>query len=90
MTSVYPVGLSGQMIKIASGVSCGWTRVMINRSALVTGPADSSMGDDVATVTSQVIEVPGSDANATRDRLRGRKPGSTNHRLGTCGAVLAT
>jgi hypothetical protein len=30
------VGLSGQMIKIASGVSGGWTSVMVNRSALVT------------------------------------------------------
>jgi hypothetical protein len=47
------VGLSGQMIKIASGVSGGWTSVMINRSALVTRLEDSSMGDDVDTVTSQ-------------------------------------
>ena len=30
------VGLNGQMIKIASGVSGGWTSVMVNRSALVT------------------------------------------------------
>jgi hypothetical protein len=47
LTGSTTIGLSGQMIKIASGVSCGWTSVMINRSALVTGLADSSMEDDV-------------------------------------------
>jgi hypothetical protein len=53
------VGLSGQMIKIASGVSGGWTSVMINRSALVTGPDDNSMGSDVDRVTSQGHRGPG-------------------------------
>jgi hypothetical protein len=63
------VGLSGQMIKIASRVSGGWTSVMINRSALVTRPEDSSMGGDVDTVTSQGHRGPGSGANANRDRV---------------------
>jgi hypothetical protein len=40
------------MIKIASGVSCGCASVMINRSAVVTGLAESSMEDVVDTLTS--------------------------------------
>jgi hypothetical protein len=65
------VGLSGQMIKIASGVSAGRTSVMINRPALVTGPEDSSMGDDVDTVTSQGHRGLGERCDANRDRLLG-------------------
>ncbi len=63
------VGLSGQMIKIASGAS-RLDGVMINRLALVTRPEANSIGDDMETVTSPVIQVPGEAANA-----RGRPAG---------------
>jgi hypothetical protein len=37
---------------------------MINRSALVTRPEANSIGNDMETVTSRVIQVPGEATNA--------------------------
>jgi hypothetical protein len=83
------LGFGGHLIKIMVGLPVGLMRRTAKRSARVTGPEANSMGDDMDTVTSEVIEVPASGASANRGRPMGRKPGLRKSTLGTRSAVFA-